>query len=194
ATRRRSPIRASSTTSSTIGRTAGPRRRNSRHRCAARWTCLGARPVPAFGGGKSRQTVAFRAHLTIIYCCTDQHLASARRFSLNLRCQQVSAAAIRAGRYIATSSIRTRCDAASNVRGRGAAMISIQFASLAGAAALGVILSAAGPSYAREIVAFRDNSAAGSIIIRTGERRLYYVMGDGRAVRYPVGVGKAGKQ
>jgi lipoprotein-anchoring transpeptidase ErfK/SrfK len=73
-------------------------------------------------------------------------------------------------------------------------MIRKLFASLAGAAALGVILSAAGPSYAREIVAFRDNSAAGSIIIRTGERRLYYVMGDGRAVRYPVGVGKAGKQ
>src|SRR5262245_56938493 len=73
-------------------------------------------------------------------------------------------------------------------------MIRKLFASLAGAAALGVILSAAGPSYAREIVAFRDNSAAGMINIRTGERRLYYVMGDARAVRYPVGVGKAGKQ
>src|SRR6185503_5757340 len=29
---------------------------------------------------------------------------------------------------------------------------------------------------------------------RTSERRLYYVLGDGRAIRYPVGVGKAGKQ
>jgi len=47
---------------------------------------------------------------------------------------------------------------------------------------------------AREIVAFRDgNYSSGTIVIRTNERRLYYVMGDGRAVRYPVGVGKAGK-
>ena len=47
---------------------------------------------------------------------------------------------------------------------------------------------------AREVVAFRDgNYSAGTIVVRTNERRLYYVMGDGRAVRYPVGVGKAGK-
>ena len=47
---------------------------------------------------------------------------------------------------------------------------------------------------AREIVAFRDgNYSSGTIVIKTNERRLYYVMGDGRAVRYPVGVGKAGK-
>jgi lipoprotein-anchoring transpeptidase ErfK/SrfK len=47
---------------------------------------------------------------------------------------------------------------------------------------------------AREIVAFRDNSySAGTIVVRTNERRLYYIMGDGRAVRYPVGVGKSGK-
>jgi lipoprotein-anchoring transpeptidase ErfK/SrfK len=48
---------------------------------------------------------------------------------------------------------------------------------------------------AREIVAFRDGSSysAGTIVIKTNERHLYYVMGDGRAVRYLVGVGKAGK-
>jgi lipoprotein-anchoring transpeptidase ErfK/SrfK len=47
---------------------------------------------------------------------------------------------------------------------------------------------------AREIVAFRDNNySAGTIVVRTNERRLYYIMGDGRAVRYPVGVGKSGK-
>ena len=32
------------------------------------------------------------------------------------------------------------------------------------------------------------------IVVRTSERRLYYVIGDGRAIRYPVGVGRAGKQ
>jgi lipoprotein-anchoring transpeptidase ErfK/SrfK len=49
------------------------------------------------------------------------------------------------------------------------------------------------PVAARDIVAF-DAVAAGTIVVRTGERRLYYVLGDGRAIRYPVGVGKAGKQ
>src|SRR5213593_1986212 len=56
-------------------------------------------------------------------------------------------------------------------------------------------ISASQPAAARDVVAFRDGSySAGTIVIRTSERRLYYVMGDGRAVRYPVGVGKAGKQ
>jgi len=49
------------------------------------------------------------------------------------------------------------------------------------------------PAAAREIVAFKEG-AAGSIIIKSNERRLYYVLGNGRAVRYPVGVGKAGKR
>lgn len=48
---------------------------------------------------------------------------------------------------------------------------------------------------ARETVAFNDASySPGTIVIRTGERRLYYVLGGGRALRYPVGVGRAGKQ
>ncbi len=34
----------------------------------------------------------------------------------------------------------------------------------------------------------------GTIVIRTGERRLYYVTGDGTAVRYPVAVGRADRQ
>ena len=61
--------------------------------------------------------------------------------------------------------------------------------------ALAVGLFGVAPVQAREVVAFRDNTvSAGTIVIRTHERRLYYVMGDGRAVRYPVGVGKSGKQ
>jgi len=56
------------------------------------------------------------------------------------------------------------------------------------------VIAAPEQAAAREIVALRDgNYSAGTILIRTNERRLYYVMGDGRAVRYPVGVGKAGK-
>lgn len=52
------------------------------------------------------------------------------------------------------------------------------------------ILSSA-PSCAREIVHFKGYSA-GTIVIKTNERRLYYLIGDGKAIRYPVGVGKRG--
>lgn len=56
------------------------------------------------------------------------------------------------------------------------------------------IVSLAVPSLseARETVKF-DEYSAGTVIIKTKERRLYYVLGGGRAVRYPVGVGRAGK-
>jgi lipoprotein-anchoring transpeptidase ErfK/SrfK len=50
------------------------------------------------------------------------------------------------------------------------------------------------PAQAGAIVGFRDNYSAGTIVVKTGERSLYYVLGDGKAVRYPVGVGRAGKQ
>jgi lipoprotein-anchoring transpeptidase ErfK/SrfK len=55
----------------------------------------------------------------------------------------------------------------------------------------GVALLAPTPSGAREIVRFHGYSA-GTIVVKTSERRLYYVLGDGRAVRYPVGVGRRG--
>jgi lipoprotein-anchoring transpeptidase ErfK/SrfK len=47
---------------------------------------------------------------------------------------------------------------------------------------------------APETVAFGDGYSPGTIVIRTSERRLYLVLSDGKALRYPVGVGKAGKQ
>src|SRR5580700_6258959 len=45
-----------------------------------------------------------------------------------------------------------------------------------------------------DVVAVHENYAAGTIVVRTGERRLYLMLGDGRALRYPVGVGRAGMQ
>ena len=45
-----------------------------------------------------------------------------------------------------------------------------------------------------EMVAFASSYYPGTIIVRTAERRLYLVLGGGAAVRYKVGVGKAGKQ
>jgi lipoprotein-anchoring transpeptidase ErfK/SrfK len=50
------------------------------------------------------------------------------------------------------------------------------------------------PGQAREIVGFSGGYAPGTVIVRTGQRSLYYVLGNGRALRYPVGVGRAGKQ
>src|SRR4051812_12815177 len=71
---------------------------------------------------------------------------------------------------------------------------SMRVIGLAAAAVVAAALHVA-PAEAREVVNFRDTSvSAGTIVVRTSERRLYYVMGDGRAIRYPVGVGKAGKQ
>lgn len=45
---------------------------------------------------------------------------------------------------------------------------------------------------ARTTVDFPGNHRPGSIVIRTHERRLYYVLGDGRALRYGIGVGRDG--
>jgi lipoprotein-anchoring transpeptidase ErfK/SrfK len=64
---------------------------------------------------------------------------------------------------------------------------------LAVVAALGV-LSLSGPVEAREAVAFSGPGVPGTIVVRTSERRLYYVTGQGRAVRYTVGVGRSDKQ
>ena len=66
----------------------------------------------------------------------------------------------------------------------------------ASAAALTLALSAAAPqsAQAREIVGFSGNYSAGTIVVRTGERRLYLILDTDHAMRYPVGVGKAGKQ
>jgi lipoprotein-anchoring transpeptidase ErfK/SrfK len=47
---------------------------------------------------------------------------------------------------------------------------------------------------ARDSVEFSGEAGPGTIVIRTSERSLYYVTGSGRAVRYPVGVGRSGKQ
>ena len=44
----------------------------------------------------------------------------------------------------------------------------------------------------REVVRFGEAQPKGSIVINTSERRLYYVLGDGTALKYAVGVGKEG--
>ena len=66
------------------------------------------------------------------------------------------------------------------------------------AAAAGAILlfvSAIPNAEARPaMVSFEQSYAPGTIVVRTGERRLYLVIDEHRAMRYPVGVGRVGKQ
>ena len=63
------------------------------------------------------------------------------------------------------------------------------------AATIGLGLSMAGTAQARpDVVGFRGDYSPGTIVVKTNERRLYLVVDQGRAVRYPVGVGRAGKQ
>ena len=47
-------------------------------------------------------------------------------------------------------------------------------------------------SIARETVDFDAPYARGTIVVSTSERRLYFVLGNGEAVRYGIGVGRPG--
>ena len=46
---------------------------------------------------------------------------------------------------------------------------------------------------APRLVAFSSSYPAGTIVIVQRQRKLYFSLGDGRAIRYPVAIGKAGK-
>lgn len=45
-----------------------------------------------------------------------------------------------------------------------------------------------------DLVSVKDSYLPGTIVVRTGERALYYYVGMGQAIRYPVGVGRVGMQ
>jgi lipoprotein-anchoring transpeptidase ErfK/SrfK len=63
------------------------------------------------------------------------------------------------------------------------------------AATLGAGMLMLGTAEARpDVVGFRGDYSPGTIVVKTNERRLYLVVDPEHAVRYPVGVGKAGKQ
>jgi len=47
-------------------------------------------------------------------------------------------------------------------------------------------------SISRTTVSFPGNYKPGSIFINTAERRLYFMLGDGQALRYGIGVGRDG--
>src|SRR5207342_1180364 len=59
-----------------------------------------------------------------------------------------------------------------------------------GAGMMGATAAQARP----DVVDFRGDYSPGTIVVKTNERRLYLVLDPGHAVRYPVGVGRSGKQ
>ncbi len=50
------------------------------------------------------------------------------------------------------------------------------------------------PQFRKTAVLYRTNEAPGTIIVVTAERHLYLVQGNGRALRYGIGVGREGFQ
>jgi lipoprotein-anchoring transpeptidase ErfK/SrfK len=73
-------------------------------------------------------------------------------------------------------------------------MMSLRIAvALAATIGAGVLMSTAAEARP-DMVGFRGDYSPGTIVVKTNERRLYLVLDPGHAVRYPVGVGKAGKQ
>ena len=74
------------------------------------------------------------------------------------------------------------------------ALVIRRTALLVAIAALSTLIAAAAQAatIGRDVVVF-SGFAPGTIVVKTGERRLYYVLNGGRALRFPVGVGRSGK-
>lgn len=68
--------------------------------------------------------------------------------------------------------------------------ISRRFAMAAAIAAAAAFVFS--PASAREAVAFNGGYKPGTIVVYTNARTLYYVTAPGQALRFPVGVGRAG--
>ena len=72
--------------------------------------------------------------------------------------------------------------------------MSHRIARIALAAALTLAASAACAAATRTVVTYQTEVAPGTIVVKTAERRLYLVLGEGTAIRYTVAVGRPGKQ
>lgn len=62
----------------------------------------------------------------------------------------------------------------------------------AAALVIGTVLGS--EAQAREVVPFADEYGPGTLVVRTAQRKLYLVNGDGTAIRYSVAVGRRGMQ
>jgi lipoprotein-anchoring transpeptidase ErfK/SrfK len=66
---------------------------------------------------------------------------------------------------------------------------------LAATIGVGILIFMSSAAEARpEMVDLHGEYTPGTIVVKTNERRLYLILDSGHAMRYPVGVGKSGKQ
>jgi len=73
--------------------------------------------------------------------------------------------------------------------------VSAKMLSAALLAAVVVAIGPAAPAKAHgDLVGMAEPFAPGTIVVKTSERHLYFVVAPGTAIRYPVGVGRAGQQ
>src|SRR6266700_4017239 len=59
---------------------------------------------------------------------------------------------------------------------------------------VGILMSDAAAAQPEMVGVRSSEYSPGTIVVRTGERHLYLILDQDHAMRYPVGVGKAGKQ
>lgn len=76
----------------------------------------------------------------------------------------------------------------------GCVLRGVWVAGALGLVQIGACFTGAGATQARELVTLQQSYPFGSIIIINSERRLYYSLGNGKALRYRIAVGKSGFQ
>lgn len=69
-----------------------------------------------------------------------------------------------------------------------------RYIAAAGLATAIMTIAGLGQASARELVPVDGAFQVGTIVVKTSERRLYYVIGSGQAIRYPIAVGMPGKE
>jgi lipoprotein-anchoring transpeptidase ErfK/SrfK len=79
-------------------------------------------------------------------------------------------------------------------RARGKSMSMKIALALAATVGAGILMSTAAEARPEMVGTHVADYSPGTIVVKTSERRLYLILDDGHAVRYPVGVGKSGKQ
>jgi lipoprotein-anchoring transpeptidase ErfK/SrfK len=76
----------------------------------------------------------------------------------------------------------------------GEELMSIRIAVVLSATIGAGLLVTAAAEARPEMVGVHNQYSPGTIVVRTNERRLYLILDQDHAMRYPVGVGKSGKQ
>ena len=78
-------------------------------------------------------------------------------------------------------------------RGR-LAWVELAISVLMALATVGLLIGTLGPAYAYEVAASVPGYPPGTIVVSQKQRRLYLNLDGGESIRYPVAVGKMGKQ